>query len=95
VIVDENDCSSENNNVQVEGRITTRWSRPGIQSSWTNGASRFAIDGLNLLSWKAGVGESPGASARGRYPAFWDNFPRFFLLRGEVILCSHTANILL
>jgi len=31
VIVDENDRSSENIHAQVEGRITTRWSNPGIQ----------------------------------------------------------------
>jgi hypothetical protein len=30
VIVDENDCSSVNIYAQVEGRITTRWSGPGM-----------------------------------------------------------------
>jgi hypothetical protein len=40
-----------------------------LEATWD--APRFACGGANLLIWRARVGESPGASARGRY-AFLD-----------------------
>jgi hypothetical protein len=39
-----------------------------LEATWD--APLFAIDTAVLLSWKAGVGEFPGASARGRYAAY-------------------------
>lgn len=49
MINDENDCSSENINAQVEGRITTRWRRPGMQrekqEQMYDGEKYYAGDG--------------------------------------------------
>jgi hypothetical protein len=45
-------------------RSRLRASNHSPEATWD--APRFATDGENLLSWKAGVGEIPGASARGR-----------------------------
>jgi hypothetical protein len=36
-----------------------------LEATWD--APRFACDGANLLSCKTSDGETPGASARGRY----------------------------
>lgn len=42
---------------------------PDTSTEATWGATRFACSGVDLLSWKANDGESPGASARNRYVA--------------------------
>jgi hypothetical protein len=39
---------------------------PNVSQEATWYVARFAGQGSNLLSWKAGIGEIPGASARGR-----------------------------
>jgi hypothetical protein len=46
-------------------------SQPNNSLEATGDVLRFAIDGEILLSWKARVGEIPGASARGHYAAFY------------------------
>jgi len=40
---------------------------PNVSLEATGDAARFAIDGAHLISWRAGVGECPGASAQSRY----------------------------